>query len=255
MGGAYVGIVSWILPTLLFQHMVSGNFMNAYAFVTAEGKGLTPVGATIPGFAMMLTSNPVVLIVLSLGFISVGYYFATCVFLNMTRVMTAMSMDRTLPSWFSKVSERWHAPTNAAIFYLVIAVGLNLLFRWDKSVETPMVYGGAFTSVGVIAITGLAGVLFAYKARAIHDVSPVARYKVLGLPLVAVAGAVTFLGAGFVTALNLIEPELGFTTTAARLLLLLSLVVSAVWFFAYRAYQRSAQGVDIDLAFRQIPPE
>lgn len=255
MGGAYVGIVSWILPTLLFQHMVSGNFMNAYAFVTAEGKGLTPVGATIPGFAMMLTSNPVVLIVLSLGFISVGYYFATCVFLNMTRVMTAMSMDRTLPSWFSKVSERWHAPTNAAIFYLVIAVGLNLLFRWDKSVETPMVYGGAFTSVGVIAITGLAGVLFAYKARAIHDVSPVARYKILGLPLVAVAGAVTFLGAGFVTALNLIEPELGFTTTAARLLLLLSLVVSAVWFFAYRAYQRSAQGVDIDLAFRQIPPE
>jgi amino acid transporter len=255
MGGAYVGIVSWILPTLLFQHMVSGNFMNAYAFVTANGTGLTPVGATIPGFAMMMTGSPIVLILLSLGFISVGYYFATCVFLNMTRVMTAMSMDRTLPSWFSKVSERWHAPTSAAIFYLVLAVALNMLFRWDKSVETPMVYGGAFTSVGVIAITGLAGVLFAYKAKAIHDVAPIAQYKFLGLPLIAVTGAITFLAAGAVTAMNLIYPELGFTTTAARLLLLLSLVVSALWFFGYRSYQRRVQGVDIDLAFRQVPPE
>jgi amino acid transporter len=255
MGGAYVGIVAWILPTLLFQNMVSSHFMNAYAYVVAEGKSLTPVGATIPGFAMMLTSSPIILILLSLGFISVGYYFATCVFLNMTRVMTAMSMDRTLPAWFSKVSERWHAPTSAAVFYLLLAIALNLLFRWDKSVETPMVYGGAFTSVGVIAVTGLAGVLFVYKAKAIYDVAPVARYKFLGLPLIAVTGAITFLAAGAVTAMNLIYPELGFTTTAARLLLLLSLVVSAVWFFGYRAYQRRAKGVDIDLAFRQVPPE
>jgi hypothetical protein len=101
----------------------------------------------------------------------------------------------------------------------------------------------------------LAGVLFVYKAKAIYDVAPVARYKFLGLPLIAVTGAITFLAAGAVTAMNLIYPELGFTTTAARLLLLLSLVVSAVWFFGYRAYQRRAKGVDIDLAFRQVPPE
>jgi hypothetical protein len=74
------------------------------------------------------------------------------------------------------------------------------------------------------------------------------------MPLLAVAGAVTFLCAGGVTVANLFVPELGFTTGWARTLLLLSLVVSAIWFFAYRAWQKR-NGIDIDLTFKQIPPE
>jgi amino acid transporter len=228
--------------------------MHQYAFATDAGEVATPVGGTIPGFAMMMTGSPIVMILLSLGFITVGYYFATCVFLNMTRVMTAMGMDRTLPEWFSRVSSKYHAPINAAVFYFLLAVAFNVWFRFDEDVAQTMTFGGAFTSVGVIAVTGLAGIFFAYRAKSIYDVSPVARYKLGPLPLITVVGAITFLAAGGVTVMNLIYPELGFTTTSARLLLLLSLVVSAVWFFAYRAYQRR-QGVDIDLAFRQVPPE
>jgi amino acid transporter len=203
---------------------------------------------------MMMTSSPIVMILLSLGFIAIGYYFATCVFLNMTRVLTAMSLDGALPSWFSKVSAKWHAPINAAIFYLVLAVGFNLWFRWDADVSQTMTYGGAFTSVGVIAVTGFAGLFFATRAKAIYATAPISRYRVGPLPLITVCGAITFLAAGGVTLMNLIYPELGFTTTSARLLLLLSLVVAAVWFFAYRAYQKS-RGVDIDLAYKQVPPE
>lgn len=254
IGGLYVGLVAWVLPTWLFQKMVGTEFMNAYAFAFTNGDVTAPAGATIPSFAMMMTSSPIVSILLAVGFIAVGFYFTTCVFLNMTRVLSAMGMDRTIPEWFSRISERFHAPVNAAIFYFVLAVALNVLYRFDDEVKNTMVYGGAFTSVGVIAMSGLAGMLFAYRARHVYEVSPVAKHRILGLPLIAVAGAVTFLAAGGVTVMNLIYPELGFTTTAARLLLLLSLVVSAIWFFAYRAWQKR-NGVDLDLAFRQLPPE
>jgi amino acid transporter len=255
MGGLYLGLVAWVLPTFLFQKMVGKDFMYHYVASFNGGKVEAPAGATIPSFAMMMTSSPIVSILLALGFITVGYYFATCVFLNMTRVMTAMGMDRTLPEWFAKVNERVHAPVNAAIFYFILCVAANLLFRWDSSVQTTMLFGGAFTSVGVIAVTGLAGMLFAWRAKSVYEVSPVAKYKIFGLPMIAVAGAVTCLAAGGVTVANLIVPELGFTTTAARLLLLLSLVVSATWYFAYRAYLRRVKGVNTDLAFKQIPPE
>jgi len=255
IGGLYLGLVAWVLPTFLFQQTVGKDFIYNYVAGFNAGDIEAPAGATIPSFAMMMTGSPIVTILLALGFITVGYYFATCVFLNMTRVMTAMGMDRTLPEWFAKVNERVHAPVNAAIFYFVLCVAANLLFRWDSSVQTTMLFGGAFTSVGVIAVTGLAGLLFARRAKGVYDVSPVAKYKVFNVPMVAVAGAVTCLAAGAVTVANLLVPELGFTTTAARLLLLLSLVVSAVWYFAYRAYLRRAKGVNIDLAFKQIPPE
>jgi amino acid transporter len=203
---------------------------------------------------MMMTTSPIVSILLAIGFIAVGFYFANCVFLNMTRVLSAMGMDRTLPEWFSKVSERFHTPVNAAIFYVILAIGLNVLFRYNTEVQTTMIFGGAFTSVGVIAVTGLSAMFFARRAKHVYDASPVASRTFLGMPLLAVAGAVTFICAGGVTVANLLVPELGFTTGWARTLLLLSLVVSAVWFFAFRAWQKR-NGVDIDLSFKQIPPE
>lgn len=255
LGGLYVGIVAWVLPTWLFQQAMGRDFMAEYAFAVGEGKIEAPGGATVTNLAMMMTGSPVVLILLSLGFLAVGYYFATCVFLNMTRVLSAMGMDRTLPGWFATVSERFHAPVNAALFYLVVAVGLNVLYRVNDDIRNTMLFGGAFTSVGVIAVTGLAGVLFAWRAKPAHDTSPIARHRLFGLPLIAVAGGATFLAAGTVTVLNLILPELGFTTGWARTLLLVSLLVSALWFFAWRAYQRHVNGVDIDLAFKQVPPE
>ena len=255
LGGLYVGLVAWAIPAWLFQRMVGGEFMDAYAFAFNSGDISAPAGATVTSFAMMMTSNPIVLILLSLGFIVVGFYFATCVFLNMTRVLSAMGMDRTIPQLFSKVNQRFHAPINAALFYLLLALGLNVLYRFNESVQFTMVYGGAFTGIGVVAVTGLAGVFFAYRAKNIHDASPVGRYRILGLPLITVVGALTFLGAGSVTVMNLIFPELGFTTFAARALLLVSLIVAAIWFFVYRAYLKGMRGVNPDLAFKQVPPE
>jgi basic amino acid/polyamine antiporter, APA family len=254
IGGLYVGLVAWIAPVFLFQQMVGDNFMNGYAAVQGTGDIVSPAGGTIPSVAFMMTSSPIVSILLAVGFVAVGFYFAVCVFLNMTRVMTAMGMDRTLPSWFAKVSERFHAPVNAAIFYLLLAIGLNLLFRYNADVRTVLTLGGAFTGTGIIAITGLAGVLFAKRAKAVYDVAPVAKYKILGIPLIAVAGGVTFLAAGAVTVANLFVPELGFTTGSARLWVLLTVLIAMIWYVGNRLYLRR-KGVDIDLAFKQVPPE
>lgn len=255
IGGLVVGFFAWVLPTFLFQQMAGGDFVYAYANAAgAEGGVPVAAGSSIPSIAMMMTTSPIVSILLAIGFIAVGFYFANCVFMNMTRVLSAMGMDRTLPDWFSKVSQRFHAPVNAAIFYFIIAVGINVLFRFDEEAQTTIVLGGAFTSVGVIAVTGLAAIFFARRAKHVYDVSPVARHRLFGLPLIAIAGTITFLCAGGVTVANLFVPELGFTTGWARTLLLVSLVISAIWFFAYRAWQKS-RGIDIDLTFKEIPPE
>lgn len=254
LGAFYVGIIAWVIPTWLFQNAVGTEFMNAYSFAFNNGAIEAPAGATLPSFAMMMTGSPIVMILLSLGFIGIGYYFSTCVFLNMTRVLSAMGMDRTLPEWFSRVHRKYRAPINAAIFYLIAALALNLLYRFVPDVQTTMLFGGAFTGVGVLAVTDLAGVLLAWRAPHIYNTSPVARKKVLGLPLLPVAGAVAFLTYGAVTVANLFVPELGFTTGWSRTLIVLSLLAAFVFYWVNRAVQKR-RGVDVDLAFKQIPPE
>ena len=255
MGGIYVGLVSWALPTWLFQRMVGSDFLSAYSHAFYGGGIEAPAGVTVTSFVMMTTDNPIVLILLSLGFIAVGFYFATSVFLNMTRVLSGMGVDRTLPKWFGKISKKTHAPINAAIFYLALATILNILYWFSPSIRNTMMLAGAFTGVGIVAITGLAGVLFPYRAKSIFDASPVAKYKLFNLPLITVVGAIVFLAGGGVTLMNLIYPELGFTTPEARGLIVFSLIASFIWYYLYRAYLKSFHGVNTDLVFKQSPPE
>jgi amino acid transporter len=252
--GAFVGVLTWILPMWLLVRSAGAYFVNAYATGAVDGTIQAPAGGSVPAIAMMMTSNPLLIFLTGLGFISVGFYFSHCVFLNMTRVMGAMGMDRSLPEWFAKVSQRYHAPLNAAVFYFFLALVLNFLFRFVDSVKTTMVYAGAFTSVSVIAVSGLAAILFPYTARSIYDVSPVARYKIFGIPMIVISGAIALVGAGSVTVMNLVFPELGFTTWSGRLFLVFTPIVSAAWLVGYRAYLKR-RGFNIDLAFRQLPPE
>ncbi|HWK28271.1 MAG TPA: amino acid permease [Solirubrobacter sp.] len=255
IGGVYVGVVSFIVPTYLFEHATGREFANAFAWLSANGDAGAAGGGSIATLAMMMTSSPVVIILTSLGFILVGVYFATCVFLNMTRVMCAMGMDRTLPEWFAKVSARFHVPANAALFYAGLAVAFNVLYVLVPSVQTPMLLGGVLTSTGMVGVTGLCGILFVVRGGDVYRSSPVFGKKVLGIPVPAFAGAIALIWAGGVTIANLVVPDLGFTSWAARILVLASLALSIVWFYAYRAWLRARRGIDIDLAFKSVPPE
>jgi hypothetical protein len=107
----------------------------------------------------------------------------------------------------------------------------------------------------MVGLTGLAGVLFVLRGGEVYRSSPVYGKKLLGIPIPALAGGVTFLFSGTVTVLNLVIPDLGFTSDAARILLLVSLALSIAWFYAYRSWLRSRHGVNLDLAFKTIPPE
>jgi amino acid transporter len=255
-GGAYLGIVAWVIPTFLFEHAVGRDFMHAYASAYSAGSITEGSGANIASFAMMMTSSPIVMVLLSLGFIFGGLYYVCSVFLNMSRVLAAMGMDRALPDWFARVNQRFHAPVNAALFMTGLCLALSVLYRYGHTnLKTVILFGGAFTGVGVVAVTGLAGVLFPWRAKHVHDVSPVARHRILGVPLITVAGAVAVLASGTVTVLNLVVPALGFTSSGGRILLLASIVVAAVWYVAYGAWLRGRRGIDRSLAFDEIPPE
>jgi amino acid transporter len=253
VGGLYAGLIGWVLPTFLFEQAMGRTFMHEYA--AAAGSFDAPSGGNVVSLAMMMTGSPVVMILLGVGFISIGLFFSTLMFLNMTRVLTAMGMDRTLPEWFAKVDRRFHAPVNAAVAYWLLALAMALLYRFAPDVQNTVLLGGALTSVGIVAITGIAGALLPWRAPHVYEASPIARYKVGRVPLLTIAGIGSFLASGSVTTAALIVPELGFTTGWARTLILVSLVVSAVAFFAYRAFLRRVKGIDNSLAFKQVPPE
>lgn len=254
IAGFALGILGFILPTWLFGRTVGVEFVNQYAFAYSEGAIEAPAYPSLIGFALFNTHNPLVVVVVGGALVLVGYYFAVCVFLNMTRVMCAMGLDGTLPAWFAKVSARFHAPVNAAAFFGLMSLGMIVLYRFDPDAASVVMYGSVLAGTAMLGITGLGAALFPWRARVTYEIAPVATYTVLGVPLITIVGVFTFIVAGGVSILNLVVPDLGLTSWTARALLLVSVVLAAAWFLGYRTYKKR-RGVDIDLAFRQLPPE
>lgn len=100
-------------------------------------------------------------------------------------------------------------------------------------------------------ITAIAAIAFPWRQKNIFKAAPIAKYK----GLLPVSGAILAILLGIVlysyAFYPALEVSLGVTGYS---LIAIELVGCAVWFYAFRAYQKS-KGIDIDLGFREIPAE
>ncbi len=335
----FIMVGSLIATGLLLALLAVGLERVAPAeFLPVAGAGYWAlVGeATINGFwlfpsiiAVALTASPLVVLIIGIGFLLNGFQIVCNCYIGMTRVMVAMSLDRVLPEWFSKVDEKLHTPVNAHLAYFLASIpvilGYSLVtqpFSWYS-----LTLGVTFGCGYVFIITCLAGALLPYRAKQVYDASPGAKYQVSGLvgllfTLLGVAGfvaiswvlapqafanygaldwlvrigsilaviaflypmrkqlmewlngkpmpwlsALGMLGGGLGMAMVvtfLLSPALGVlggwdftdfpTHVWAQIIAIALIVISVVWYVVVKSAQK-AKGIDVDFAFKEIPPE
>ena len=108
--------------------------------IGVEGTGAYGAGLIHPTylpnigvFLSMLTSNPLIVTLVALGFIVGGFAIANVVFVNSARVMMAMGLDGSLPRFFSDVSDKRHTPVKAATLWAACALGVCAIFSYIPS--------------------------------------------------------------------------------------------------------------------------
>ncbi|HSR20521.1 MAG TPA: hypothetical protein VLL49_06370, partial [Anaerolineales bacterium] len=241
-------------------------------FLTVAGAGYwSLIGeATINGFnlwppiiAVALTASPLIVLIIGFGYLLNGFQIVNNCYIGMTRVMVAMSLDRLLPEWFSKVDERLHTPVNAHIAYFLASIPVilayNLVPGW-----VGLTLGVTFGCGYVFVITCIAGALLPYRAKALYDASPGAKYKLGGTPLVTVLGILGGVLGTLMVLAFLFAPQLGVlgtwnfeafpTNLWAQILAFGIIVISAIWYVLAKNAQK-ARGINVEYAFKEIPPE
>ena len=215
---------------------------------------------------MALSASPIVVLIIGIGYILNGFQIVCNCYIGMTRVMVAMSLDRVLPEWFSRVNEKLHTPVNAHLAYFLASVpiilGYNLVtqpFSW-----TSLTLGVTFGCGYVFVVTSLAGALLPYRAKEVYEASPGAHYKVGGIPLITILGGVGAVLGTLMVATFLFSSQLGvlgnwdFTDFPshlwAQIVALAIIVISAVWYLIAKSGQKS-RGINVEYAFKEIPPE
>ncbi|MBL8099977.1 MAG: APC family permease, partial [Anaerolineales bacterium] len=231
-----------------------------FLYIAGAGYWLGLGEALISGFylwpnmiAVALAANPLIVFIIGLGYILNSHQIVHNCYIGMTRVMVAMSLDRLLPEWISQVDEKRHTPANAHWAYFIASIPVILLYNMHPG-WVGLTLGVTFACGYVFVITCLAGALLPYRAKDVYESSPGAAYKVGGIPLVTILGGLGFLLGSGMLFLFMFDARLGLTSALAYQVVFGILLVSAIWYFIAKNAQKS-KGINVDYAFKEIPPE
>jgi amino acid transporter len=248
-----VCIVFSVLIVLAFEQVVGGNFLNG---VMASSTYFFPGAPPYLGFGPALSSlpmlaahgNPVVIGIMFLGtavwyplWIILGFYI-------FSRYALSYSLDRMLPRGLGAVSRSSHSPYAGILAAGIIGLVLMpLLTYYYSTFYTPFVFLLFFLPMVTVSLTGLSLARLGVRERR-------RGYTVAG----AIAFVATAVSAYLVATLPVLGSAAGFTSsnvTTGYATVLVLLLVGAAWYFGVRTLERRRSGVDIALAFKELPPD
>jgi amino acid transporter len=246
------------LQGAFFQKAVGTEWLTAmsaeyYAFAEVETYTLGVINP-YPSVLVMMVTNPIIVILIGIGYMANSFQVTCNCYIGMTRDMVAMALDRTLPEWVSRVHPRLHTPVNAHLAYFIGAIfwilAYNLIPVWGT-----WTLGVSFACGYVFVFSVLSATLFPYRAPSIFQASPGARYG----KLVVFTGTVGFLFCGVMVISFLFVQNLGLAFFVPggwkpALLIVIVILVSYFWYLGSKKHH-AKWGIDISLAFKEIPPE
>ncbi|MFM7719502.1 MAG: APC family permease [Actinomycetota bacterium] len=258
MWGLWVTIAIAIVFLLLSAKFFGWEFFNAagtnywFQFYGADPPQV-PVFAYAPMFVAMFLKNTIVQLLLILMFGAWFLGWAGTLFLSSTRVIFAAAFDRVLPDKVAEVSEKRHVPVWALLLMFVPSVVVGYLYVYTANFATYIL-----DAVLVIAMTffgtSIAAAVLPWRKKTLYANSAIARYKVLGIPLITVSGTLTAAFLGF----NLFQwfTDANYAVNNRESLYFMGSMyaLALVVYVAARVVRRS-QGIDLKAVYQEIPVE
>ncbi len=236
----------------LASNTVGVEFLGAVGYLSFVNPSASPIAGTpwIGLLSSLLTNNTILVVIMGLSFALWPFYWIGGNFMFTSRCMLAWSIDGTAPTWLSKVSRKFHTPYVTMLTSLVGAEIFLYLFLFTPYITTLVgILGLTFTFFVVSA----AAIAFPFRAKPVFETSPI-NYKVGGIPLISLLGAASLLFTGYMIYLYFIDPTSAATNPSSLAVMAGAILAGGVMYFAFKEY-RKRKGVQVDLAFKEIPVE
>ena len=240
-----------------FYMKANGAWWNYAWGYTAQAPPL-PIWPYPALLAVFMTSSRLIQFIVVLAMSAWWFGWSGTVFLSSTRVIFAAAFDRLLPEKVADVEPRTRTPIYALLLMVIPSLVVSALFAWNIFDFQTL----TLCSTLVIAVTYLgstvAAILLPYRKPDLYNASPIAKYKIAGVPLITVAGVIF---GGFLLFLLyewLIDHNglygIGISNTNSVIYMLAMYLLALVIYVGFKMYRKS-QGIDIDKIYEEIPVE
>jgi basic amino acid/polyamine antiporter, APA family len=256
--GMFVGLWTTVLLSVVFLALFARTFgwafyLNVNAGQNLVAKTVLPIFPYPVMMAAWLVHNSAFQVIVILLFSLWFFGWVGTLFLSSTRVIFAAAFDRVLPDAAAQVSERRRVPFYSLILMLLPAVGLGALYAFNSTFATY-----TLDATLVIAVTylfsAIAVVILPLRKPDLWFASPASKVKVLGVPLVPVAGVITIA----LLVYNLYEwlsNDTYFVNNHDSLYYMGGMYVLAIVIYVAARVIRHRQGIDLGLINKEIPVE
>lgn len=217
-----------------------------------------PVWPYPASLALFMTTSRVVQFIVVLAMSAWWFGWSGTVFLSSTRVIFAAAFDRLLPEKVAEVEPRTRTPIYALLLMVIPALIVGALFAWNIFNFQTL----TLCSTLVIAVTyfgsTIAAILLPFVKKDLYAASPIAKYKVFGIPLISIAGVIFGGFLGFLLYQWIVDPNelygIGYKNVSSMIYMGAMYLLALVIYVGFKLY-RKREGIDINKIYEEIPVE
>jgi amino acid transporter len=204
--------------------------------------------------AQVVTNNLPLVTIIGLGYFIYALAYDLVILVVISRCFFAWSFDRIIPAKFADVHSRFRTP-----YVSLIAMGImGLVFLvWIDSV--PVFFSWYWVSIPTdlpwIGVS-IAAIVFPYRCKKIFENSPV-NYRIGSVPVISILGVLSTIVCSVHLGVLCFDPDWawgGAVAPGTLVFVAALIIISAGTYFGTKFY-RKRKGIDMGLAFKEIPPE
>ncbi len=264
-----LGIIGGIFVFAIFMGIVfesayyamGPDFVNAISALGGTGNA----AYTLPGppvlnmLVVFAAPNAVVVVLAGLAVLALAVSSDILFSFIVVRNMFAWSFDRVLPEWFTRLDAKRGAPYLALLVTWVLTVIAAFVYVYTTVFQF-IIYQPALFNIAYL-ITSVAAIVFPYWKKPIFETAPdIVKKKVGGVPVISILGILGVIFSAFVTISALLPavtpPPSGSVIVQYFAYLTIPVtIIAAFVIFGISYYYRKSHGLNLQLAFQEIPPE
>jgi APA family basic amino acid/polyamine antiporter len=251
-----IAAVVLAITMALATHTFGNNFLGSATYLSNNGSKAYPFSS--PSFfffwiSTLTTSTPLIVII-NLSFVAAILVTLPATFLIVTRTIFAWSFDRVLPDKLNEVNERTRSPIIATVVVLIVTLGYLTLMTFGSKTFLDLLYAASLAELLTLLVVAVTGILLPFMRKRLYGDAPFKRPYLFGIPSITIIGVLSLGAYGLFFYSVATTDALGANGHTG---VMATVIIAAIAILIYPVSWliNRSRGVNLSLAFKELPPE